>query len=424
MTDESDPTVVSDNKKSIGRPELDRPRLVVFVTAAAAMAGVEFNAIRLAEKLDRGRWRVVLVCPEEGDLPDAFRRAGLEVRILPRPRLFSSSVRLGGKYRVPNPAACAWNMGAMAFAARSLATLLGEMRPDLIVTKGLYSHFYGGWAARKVGVPCLWHVEDFISERWWGLFRRIFGQAARWLPTELAVIGEPIAAQLPASMLGRVRVIHNGADTQAFRPGGDPLPVRRELGLPPDSLVIGHIGRLTPWKGQSHLLEAFARIAPTVPKARLLLVGSPVFDSDAYEKSLHARAEALGLSERVVFAGFRRDVAQVHAAIDILAYPSVEKDNCPLSLLEAMASGLPVAAFDIPGVRFVLDAPDVGLLVPVEQIDSLADALRRLLTDDSLRQRLSCGSRRRIEQSFSLDLHAERFEEAFTDLVGRPPGRN
>jgi glycosyltransferase involved in cell wall biosynthesis len=385
------------------------------------MAGVEFNAIRLAQRLDRERWRVVLVCPEEGDLPAAFRRAGLEVRILPRPRLFSTSIPLGRKWRLPNPFACGYDAAALVAAARGLARLLAEMKPDLVVTKGLFPHFYGGLAARRAGVPCLWHVEDFISERWGGLFRRCFALAARRLPTAVAVIGEPIACQLPRAMQERVRVIHNGADTEAFRPGLDGAPVRRELGIPADALVVGHVARLTPWKGQHHLLEAFAGIASRVPRAHLLLVGSPVFDSDSYGRGLRQRAAALGLGDRVMFAGHRRDVSRVLAAMDVLAYPSVEKDNCPLSLLEAMASGLPVVAFDIPGVRLVLDAPEAGVLVPVGRADLLGEALRGVLTDGDRRQRLAQGARRRTEEAFNLELHARRFEEAFLELIDGTP---
>jgi glycosyltransferase involved in cell wall biosynthesis len=400
-------------------------RVVAFVTGGAAMAGVEFNAIRLAEHLDRSRWQIVLICPEEGDLTDAFRRAGLTVHVLPRRRMLSSSIRLGSHWRIPNPFACAWDIGVIMSAARSLARLLAnEVRPELVVTKGMFPHFYGALAARRCGVPCLWHGEDFISERWFGLFRRGFGAAARRLPAAIAVIGEPIARQLPADMQDRVRVIHNGGDTHAFRPGGDGMPVRRELGIPTDAVVVGHVARLTPWKGQRYLLEAFGRLAEDVPTARLLLVGSPVFDSDTYEKSLKARVAELGLGDRVVFAGHRRDVARVLAAMDVLAYPSIEKDNCPLSLLEAMATGLPIIAFDIPGVRLVIDGPDDGLLVPVADVAALADGLRRLLTDGEQRRRLGAGARRRVEEAFSLDLHVRRFEQAFHELIGAAPGVN
>src|SRR5207245_13161 len=111
------------------------------------------------------------------------RALGLQVCVLPRGRMFSSSIRLTTHFRLPNPLAIAWDVGVMRRAARSLARLFDELRPDLVVTKGLFPHFYGGLAARRCGVPCLWHAEDFISERWFGIFRRGLGRVARRLPT-------------------------------------------------------------------------------------------------------------------------------------------------------------------------------------------------------------------------------------------------
>src|SRR5262249_36326771 len=159
-------------------------------------------------------------------------------------------------------------------------------------------------------------------------------------------------------------------------------PVRRELGIPPDALVIGHVARMTPWKGQHYLLDAFARVGRAIPRAHLLFVGAPVFDSGAYERSLRERTAALGLADRVCFAGYRTDLPQVLAAMDLFAYPSVEKDTAPLALLSAMAAGLPVVAFDIEGVREVMGNADDGWLVAVEDVAALARALAAVLDDE------------------------------------------
>src|SRR5439155_23165316 len=157
------------------RPSSSGRHRLVFVSGGATMAGVEYNTLRLTKRLHKSRWEPIVLCPEEGDLPNACRKAGVEVLILPRPKLFSTSIRIGRRWRLPNPAACGWDMGVILLAARNLARLLTDLRPDLVVTKGMFPHFYGGLAARWARVPCLWHAEDFISERWWGLFRRVFG---------------------------------------------------------------------------------------------------------------------------------------------------------------------------------------------------------------------------------------------------------
>jgi peptidoglycan/LPS O-acetylase OafA/YrhL/glycosyltransferase involved in cell wall biosynthesis len=393
------------------------PRTLAFLCTTSAMAGAEHNLIRLASKLDPGRWRSVVVCPTEGALPAACRERGIDVRVVPHLPFFSTSLRLGTKWRVPNPAACAWDLGVLLARARRLSRLLREIRPDLVVTKGMFAHLYGGMAARQAGVPCLWHVEDWVSERWGGLFRRVFGRLAQWLPTGIVGCADPIAKQAPEMVRHKLRIIYNGVDASHFRPGADGAAVRRELKIPPDALVIGHVARMTPWKGQRYLLEAFSRLAGQNPRAHLLFVGSALFEGDAFEQSLRQRAAVLGLQDRVLFLGYRKDVRELLAAMDVFAYSSIEKETGPLSVLEAMATGLPVVGFDIPGVRLFVSKPECGLLVPVEDIGLLSDALSRVLGDETLRTSLAHGARSHVLSDFSMERHVARFEEAFLDVI-------
>jgi glycosyltransferase involved in cell wall biosynthesis len=386
------------------------------------MGGVEFSTLYLAQHLDRGRWEPLVLCPEEGDLPQACRAASVPVQILARPAARSTSIWIGPDRRLPNPLAWAWNGVALAGATRSLACLLNQQRPALVVTKGLFPHFYGGLAARWTGIPCIWHVQDFISERFGGVYRHLFGQIAGWFPAHIIVDGGPIARQLPKRLHNHVSVIHNGVDTRRFRPSADGASVRRELGIPAEALVIGHVARMTPWKGQHYLLEAFAHVATAVSRARLLFVGAPVFDSDAYERRLRDRTAELGLGDRVIFAGYRRDLPRVLAAMNIFGYTSVEKDTSPLALLSAMAVGLPLVAFDIEGVREVVSPGEEGLLVPVRQIDALAQALARLIAEGELRLHLAAGARRRAEHSFSLEQYVARLEATFFAVMSGAQG--
>ena len=258
---------------------------VVFVESAAAMGGVQFSTLYLAQNLDRAKWQPLVVCPEEGDLTHACRDSGVETRVLRQPRFWSTSFRLGTA-RLPNPFAWAWDAWLICRASRQLRNFLRECSPDLVVTKGLSSHFLGGLAARSLRIPCIWHVQDLISERLFGIYRRIFSLAARRLPDQIIVDGATIAKQLPLSLQPRISIIHNGVDTDVFRPGLDSEDVRCELDIPNDHLVIGNVGRITPWKGQHYLIEAFALIAGDHPKVSLLLAGSPVFDNDSYQRRL------------------------------------------------------------------------------------------------------------------------------------------
>ena len=258
---------------------------VVFVEDAASMGGVQFSTLYVARHLDAAVWKPILVCSKEGEFTDACRRAGIETQVLEHPKLRSTSFRLFNDFRLPDPTAWLWDAAMVFVAARRLARVLAEIKPNVVVTKGLFPHLYGGLAARRSRIPCIWHVQDFISERLFGLYRRGFGLAARLLPNHIIADGEAIRRQLH-SVTDRVSVILNGVDSNVFRPGIDGKKVREELDIPSDAMVIGNVGRMTPWKGQHHLIEAFARIAARAPEARLLFVGDPVFDTDAYQNKL------------------------------------------------------------------------------------------------------------------------------------------
>jgi glycosyltransferase involved in cell wall biosynthesis len=391
------------------------PRKIVFVECAAAMGGVQFSTLYLAQQLDPARWKPIVVCPKEGDLTKACRRSGIRAEVLEQPRLRSTSFRIGNDLRFPNPLAWMWDGMATLVAVRRLARFLEQTSPDLVVTKGLFSHFYGGLAARRLGIPCIWHVQDFISERFLGFYRRAFELAARFLPDRIIADGAAIGRQLRA-VEDRVSIILNGVDSNVFQPGIDGASVRAELDLPEGAIVIGHVGRMTPWKGQHYLLEAFARITREVPNAYLVFVGDPVFDTDSYQNKLLNLTTNLGLLERVRFAGYRHNLPEVLAAMDVFAFTSVEKDTSPLTLLSAMATGLPIVAFAIEGVRELIDEDEQLLLVPPRKTEALAESLLRLLSDPDLRRRLSVSARRQAESKFSLGRHVTNMEQVFLNL--------
>jgi glycosyltransferase involved in cell wall biosynthesis len=233
---------------------------------------------------------------------------------------------------------------------------------------------------------------------------------ARWLPQLIVADGEAIRKQLPPSVQRRASVVHNGVDTSIFHPGVERAGVRCELGIPQDHLVIGHAGRITPWKGQHYLIEAFARVCKDNPNVTLLLAGSPIFDNDAYEQRLRKMASESGLQERIKFSIYRHGLPHVLAAMDIFAFTSIEKDTSPLALLSALSTGLPIVAFDIEGVRELTDNDNELLLVPAGNTDHLARSLAKLIADEHLRAQLGQAARRLAKRKFSLEKYVSGIE--------------
>lgn len=196
----------------------------------------------------------------------------------------------------------------------------------------------------------------------------------------------------------RIRVIHNGIDIEAFRPGRSPEDVRREIGLPPDAAVVGVTARLHPMKGHRHLLEAMPALLRTVPNAHLVLAGDGPLRGE-----LGSLAGRLGVAGRVHFLGHRTDVADVTQTYDVAVLPSVSLETLGYVLMEAMALRKPVVASRFSGIPEVVQDGVTGTLVPRGDAPALAAAIGDLLTDAGKARGFGRAGWRRVRERFSLE---------------------
>lgn len=387
------------------------------------MSGVEFSTLYLAQNLDHSCWKPLVICPEEGDLPRQCRSAGVEVCIIPRPLFFSTRTLIAG-HALPNPFALLANMVAIIASARQLTSFLQERKPALVVPKGLLAQFYGGLAARWAGLPCVWHIQDRVSNRGGPLFEWTLALTGRVLAREIIVDAESIAHQIiPLAPSKRVHVIWNGVNTNEFSPQTSGSVVRSEWKVRDDDLLIGVAGRLTRWKGQHTLVQAFARLAPKFPRARVVLIGAALFDTDAYARELEHLVTDLGLQDRMTFAGFRWDMPQVFAALDIVAHTALDKDSSPLAVVSAMASGKAIICSRVNGTEQLFEEGEDGLLFTPGNVDELAEKLALMLRDAELRKRLGRAARAKAERELSVERFSRKCAMVFEHALEEPSRR-
>jgi glycosyltransferase involved in cell wall biosynthesis len=283
------------------------------------------------------------------------------------------------------------------------------------VTKGLLAHFYGGLAARRLGIPCIWYIQEEVDEkRAGGFFRLLLRWYALRLPNSIIVDADALLEQFNGLglMAEQIFTVYNGIDTNQFVPANEIVRqvARVALGLPDQAIVIGQTGRLIPLKGQLTLLDAFISLTAEFPDIHLLFVGAPLFGSEDYEKELRHRAAQADLEGRVHFSGFLPDVREGLSAMDIYVHASVETDS-PVGVLEAMACGLPVLVSAVRGtIDLVIPEEDAVVFVPGDVI-SLALSLSKLLKDPNLRVKIGKQARVSVTNKFSLRTSVFQVEE-------------
>jgi glycosyltransferase involved in cell wall biosynthesis len=210
----------------------------------------------------------------------------------------------------------------------------------------------------------------------------------------------------------RIGVVYNGIDLAPFATAARCRDqVRRELGVVNDELVIMQVARLDALKDHATAVRTFHRVWQRVPGARLVIVGEGP-ESSAIER--HVRQ--LGLSAAVQLLGVRSDVPRLLAGADVCLLTSVS-EGIPLTLIEAMAAGLPVVATRVGGVDEVVEHEVTGLLAPAGDEAVLAAHITRLAEDATLRTRLGLSGRDRATSRFSEDAMHRGYADLYEEML-------
>jgi glycosyltransferase involved in cell wall biosynthesis len=211
----------------------------------------------------------------------------------------------------------------------------------------------------------------------------------------------------------RIVLVENGIDVERYGPPADKALAKADVNLDPNRRSLLHVARHHPVKDQATLLRAFALAAPDLPDVDLLLVGDGPLRGE-----LEAQAIALRVLDRVKFLGIRQDIADLMRAADAFVLTSLS-EAASLTLLEAMATGLPVVITAVGGNPEMVRHDSEGLLVPRGDAAECAKAIRRLFRDAELAARLGAAGRARALEHYPLDRTVEEYYRLYSHLTGR-----
>ncbi|MFO7898780.1 MAG: glycosyltransferase family 4 protein, partial [Planctomycetota bacterium] len=338
---------------------------ILYVSHTSQVAGAEHSLRLLLDRL-APRFRPTVALPGTGPLTDLLDEMGVPYCPAPMIRL----------KRTRNPARLFRYFRAWRRAVRAVEEMIGELGIDLVHANSTTAHLFASPAARRAGVPSVWHVRDMSSPG--GRLDRMMTRHA----AAIVCISEAVRSRLvhPELAAAKTTVIHNGVDAAAFAPG-DGRPVRSELGLDASAPVAGIVGQVVPWKGHDRFLAAAAGAAARVERAQFVVSGDNRFgDFPGILDGLRRQADRLGIGDRVHFLGWRDDPAAVMNALDVLVTAS-EDEPFGRVVVEAMACGKPVVGFRCGGPVEIVRPGETGLLVEPYDTGAMAAAIVRLLSD-------------------------------------------
>lgn len=291
-----------------------------------------------------------------------------------------------------------------------LVRVIKDRRIDVIHTHGYKSDILGLVAARRAGIKCVSTPHGFSGNVDFKLatFIRIGTFMLRFFD---AVV--PLSEELVEDMrrlgvpVAKTRFIRNGVDLKEIDAALDALPQRQNIQT---EKVIGFIGQMIPRKGVQHLLHAFDRLYRKDATLRLQLLGD-----GAQRTELESIAAGLPSHDAIAFLGFRSDRLELLANFSLFVMTS-SLEGIPRGMMEAMAVGTPVVAFDIPGVDLLIEHEVTGLLAPLGDVDALAECCGRVLADPVLAQKLTQNARKKIDDLYSARRMASEYETLFSQL--------
>jgi len=367
----------------------------------------------LLTNLDRRYIEPLVITPAEGVLARRFREAGIPVYILSTPSILDVFGKQILRYSIVKKIHVAWEL--IKYNMKVCRFLRG-IHADLIYVNDLRALIYAGLAARLARLPVVWYLR--ADERI--KFVTAFGVRVANVVITICNMKEAFTPYELKKYSHKFKVLHTGFDFNPFtnldfaRARED---VRRELQISLDAKVVGLVGSITPRKGHDLLIEAAPKIISRIPNVHFLFVGDAVEGYVDFIRSLKEKLNALNLTSRFHWAGFREDIERLYAAMDVLVLPS-RSEGLPRTVIEALAAGLPVVCSDVGGVREIVTSRDIGYIIEKDDPVQLANTVVEVLTNHNLHTSSARVTRQNfVFQRFSIQSYISGFMCVIDDLL-------
>jgi glycosyltransferase involved in cell wall biosynthesis len=366
------------------------------IISSLVPAGAERLVVHLLEYVDRGRFAPVCIClgsPLGSHLEARVQQLGVPLHFLGKGDKMSFEV------------------------LRKLDALFRQYRPAVVHTH-LLALNYAYPLMIRYRTPARVYTVHSLAEKDVGLRTAPIVRALAFRYRVGRVVPVAIAEEVRNSIqklygYPNPPLIPNGIPTDEYAPDPNKRAQWRQAhGIETHATILTHVGRFAPPKNHALLIEAFARVRTSAPLYLLLVGGGEL------ENAVREQVAQLGLENRVRFLGIRADVADILRASDVFVLSSRWEGN-PMSVMEAMAAGLPVVSTAVGGVPELVRDGETGLLVPSEDTGALAQAIQALVDNPARRQAMGAAARQHAVAHFDIRHTARGYEQLYETLLRR-----
>ncbi len=357
------------------------------------VGGGETHIVDLVKHLNKEHFQPVVLSFTDGEMIDTLNDIGVENYVIHSEKAFDFST---------------W---------KNVKTLMREKEIDLIHIHGTRATSNVYWAAKKLDLPTVYTIHGWsFHDDQNALVKnaRIFFE--KWI-TKKTDCNISVSSSNQQTGFKNIPgfesvVIHNGIDLVKFNPDcAKRKNLRNELNIAQNAFVVSFIGRMTAQKDPLTLIKAFKEIISEYPNAVLLMVG----DGELKDKAI-ALTKEFGLENSVIFQKSRADVADILFSSDIFCLPSLW-EGFPIALLEAMAMRKAVIATEVDGSVEIIQNKKNGILVKPQNIQMLTDAIKELISNNSLKTKLAIAAQQTILNDFDVKNMTKKIEDVYLNVL-------
>jgi glycosyltransferase involved in cell wall biosynthesis len=378
---------------------------LLFLDQFGTFGGGQRVLLETLSSLDPAQYQKIVALGTDGDFKSKLMEEGIHVLNLPLGHYRS------GKKSLLDIARFVFRSLYCAFV---LTCWIVRHRPHLLFANGPRTFIcttLSGWVTLR---PVVWHLHNVLPKGVELSLLTLFSRRAHTIVACSRAAAEPLLARSP-SLQSKIRVVHNPVPNLNQHTSPDMDSLRRSFGVQSQQICIGILGRITPFKGQWHFIEAARLVREQCRGVRFFVIGSPATDKvdQQYYRQLLRTVEQSDVKDAVFFIEHQREVERYLAMMDVVVVASQGPEALPQTLIEGMSLGKAVIAPASGGIVEILEDGKTGLFAEVNEPHKLAAAMMKLIDDSNLRKFLGRTAQERVLRSHT----REKFSEVIQSIL-------